>query len=280
VTAVVKHMARTPSAATEKAPAPVQARNSQLRARFPARSAAACWPDTAQTLEQAMRQLACPPFLHERKATQAARRRGAVKLLRWLASFPGDTWQQRWLASGAEDHSGGSWVQCPLQWLRERGQSASYDQEDLSAGLLMLICADVIRPGVAWMLTRTHRYLASAMAETRDPDGFARLRQLAEAGPAASRPDARIAATRIATLLACKGGLISGITVGDCVELADTQRWVQARGGQKKVDFYLRLRALRPRTRRQPARTAPRSGYQHWPWQLGLGPQRAEVHQE
>ena len=34
------------------------------------------------------------------------------------------------------------------------------------------------------MLTRTHRYLASTMAQTRDPDGFARLRELAAAGPA------------------------------------------------------------------------------------------------
>ncbi|MER5263142.1 hypothetical protein ABTZ99_13840 [Actinosynnema sp. NPDC002837] len=33
-------------------------------------------------------------------------------------------------------------------------------------------------------------------------------------------------------------------TVGDCVELADTQRRVHVRGGQKKVDFCLRLRAL------------------------------------
>ena len=82
------------------------------------------------------------------------------------------------------------------------------------------------------------------MAETRDPAGFARLRELAEAGPASARKDARLAATRIATLLACKGGVIGDITVGDCVELADTQRRVQARGGQKKVDFYLRLHAL------------------------------------
>ena len=44
--------------------------------------------------------------------------------------------------------------------------------------------------------------------------------------------------------MACKGGLVSDITVGDCVELADTQRRVHARGGQRKVDFYLRLRAL------------------------------------
>ncbi|MER5185103.1 hypothetical protein ABT009_43650 [Streptomyces sp. NPDC002896] len=82
------------------------------------------------------------------------------------------------------------------------------------------------------------------MAEIRDPDGFARLHQLAAEGPASSRKDAQIAATRIATILACKGGRIADITVGDCVELVDTQRRVHARGGQKKVDFYLRLRDL------------------------------------
>ncbi len=110
--------------------------------------------------------------------------------------------------------------------------------------MLMLICGDVLRPGLPWMLTRMHRYLASGMAEVRDPDGFARFHRLAESGPASSRKDAQIAATRIATLLACKGGRIGDITVGDCVELVDAQRRVHARGGQKKVDFYLRLRAL------------------------------------
>jgi integrase len=242
VTAAVKHMARTPAASPARMP--VQARNSQLRAQFPARPAEAWWPHTEQTQEQALRRLACAPFVHQRNATQAARQRGAVRLLGWLASFPGDTWQQRWLASGAENNPGSSWVQLPLGWLRERGEASSVDQDDLPAGLLVLICGDVVRPGLPWMLTRAHRYLASVMAATRDPDGFARLRQLADAGAAGSSKDAQIAATRIATLLACKGGLVSDITVGDCVELADTQRRVHARGGQKKVDFYLRLRAL------------------------------------
>jgi hypothetical protein len=167
-----------------------------------------------------------------------------IKLLRWLSSLPGDTWQQRWTASGAEDHPGAAWVDAPLRWLRECGPSPSHDREDLPSGLLMLICGDVIRPGLPWMLTRTHRYLASVMAEIRDPDGFARLHQLAAEGPASSRKDAQIAATRIATLLACKGGRIADIPVGDCVELVDTQRRVHARGGQKKVDLYLRLRDL------------------------------------
>ena len=61
----------------------------------------------------------------------------------------------------AEDHPGNWWVRLPIRWLqRERG-GGSYDDNDLSSGLLMLICGDVIRPGLAWMLTRTHRYLAS-----------------------------------------------------------------------------------------------------------------------
>lgn len=120
----------------------------------------------------------------------------------------------------------------------------AHDAEDLASGLLMLICGDVFQPDMAWMLTRTHRYLATAMAQIRDPDGFARLWQFAANEPASAAADASVAATRIATLLACKGGRIADITVGDCVELVDTQRGVHVRGGQKKVDFYLRLRAL------------------------------------
>ena len=242
MTAIVKHMIRGKGTAAPAAPG--QPRNSQLRRQFPPRPAQERWPATAQGEDEVLRRLASPPFAAERKATQAGRRRGTAKLLRWLSTFSGDTWQQRWGASKAEDHPGSSWVQLPLRWLEDNGMRASSDDNDLSSGLLMLVCADVIRPGLAWMLTRTHRYLAIVMAETRDPAGFAGLRELAEAGPASAMDDARYAATRVATLMACKGGLVSDITVGDCVELVDIQRRVHARGGQRKVDFYLRLRAL------------------------------------
>ena len=243
MTAIVKHMARS-KAGTAGTATPAQPRNSQLRRQFPPRSVQELWPATAQGEDELLRRLTSPPFLPEMKSTQAGRRRGTAKMLRWLSSFPGDTWQQRWEASQAEDHPGSSWVQLPLRWLQHNGIRASSDGNDLSSGLLMLICGDAIRPGLAWMLTRTHRYLALVMAETRDPAGFGRLRELAGAGQASSLDDARYAATRVATLMACKGGLVSDITVGDCVELADTQRRVHARGGQRKVDFYLRLRAL------------------------------------
>jgi Phage integrase family len=244
VSVTAKHVARKPLPATASTDAQVRARNKQLRVRFPPRPAERWWPHTAQSPEETLERLTSPPFVPEVKATRAGRRRGLTKLLGWLSSFPGDTWQQRWLASGAEAHPSATWVQLPLGWLHQRGQAVSYDPDDLPSGLLMLVCGDVLRPGLPWMLTRTHRHLAGVMAQTRDPHGFARLRELAAAEPASSRLDARIAATRIATLLACKGGTINDITVGDCVELVDVQRRVHVRGGQKKVDFYLRLRAL------------------------------------
>jgi hypothetical protein len=240
----IKHKARTLPAAANATRAQAQARNSQLRARFPARPVEACWPETTRTFEDTVQRLTSAPFLAASPATRAGRRHGVDKLLRWLSTMPGESWQQRWLASGAEERPGAGWVQLPLAWLAEQGESTASDADQLTSGLLMLICGDVIRPGLAWMLTRTHRYLASAMAQIRDPDGFARLRQHAAAGPAGECMDAQIAETRIATLLACRGGRIEEITVGDCVELVDTQRRVHARGGQKKVDFYLRLRAL------------------------------------
>jgi hypothetical protein len=198
VTTITKHAARRPLAVANATDAQARARNTQLREHFPPRPAEPWWPHTAQPLEETLRRLTSPPYLPEVKPTRAGRRRGASKLLRWLSSHPGNTWQERWLASGAEDRPGAGWTELPLEWLRECGEAASYDPEDLSSGLLMLICGDVIRPGLAWMLTRTHRHLAAAMEQTRASEGFARLRRLADAGPAASALDARIAATRAA----------------------------------------------------------------------------------
>lgn len=244
MTATAKHTTRKPLAVANATVAQARARNTQLRERFPPRAAENWWPHSAQPAEEVQARLIARPFRPAANGTRAGRRRGVAKLLRWLSTFPGDTWQQRWTASGAENHRGAAWAELPLEWLRQHGIPTSYDPIDVSAGLLMLVCGDVIRPGLSWMLSRSHRHLPTVMSEARDPEGFARLRALAAEQPEHLQADAQIAETRIATLLACKGGRISDITVGDCVELVDAQRQAHARGGQRKVDFYLRLRAL------------------------------------
>src|ERR1700751_6025994 len=102
MTAIVKHIARS-KAGTAGTAIPAQPRNSQLRRQFPPRSVQELWPATAQGEDELRRRLTSPPFLPEVKATQAGRRRGTAKMLLWLSSFPGVTWQQRWQASGSED---------------------------------------------------------------------------------------------------------------------------------------------------------------------------------
>ena len=99
MTAIVKHTIRSKPGAAGTA-APVQPRNSQLRRQFPPRPAQEWWPATAQGEDEVLRRLTSPPFLPEVPATRAGRRRGTAKLLRWLSSFLGSTWQQRWEASG------------------------------------------------------------------------------------------------------------------------------------------------------------------------------------
>src|SRR5258708_8826598 len=206
MTAAVKHMARNKPGAADGVPA--QPRNSQLRERSPARTAQPWWPETAQGEEETLGRLTSPPFLPQVKATRPGRRRGTAKLLRWLSAFPEDTWQQRWEASGAEEHPGSSWLPLPLDWLRDNGLAASYDANVLSSGLLMLICGAVIPPGLAWMVTRAHKHLAPVMAEGPDPGGVGRPRERAGAGPGASRKHARLPAPPRAPPHACHGRLV------------------------------------------------------------------------
>jgi hypothetical protein len=47
-------------------------------------------------------------------------------LLDWLGAQPGQTWQDRWLASGA-DAAGAAWRDIPAQWLRASGRNRLFD---------------------------------------------------------------------------------------------------------------------------------------------------------
>jgi hypothetical protein len=61
------------------------------------------WWQTRQSrealVERLLGQFTDPGAGHTRDKT---RRRGLAKLLDWLQRQPGDTWQNRWLASGAD----------------------------------------------------------------------------------------------------------------------------------------------------------------------------------
>jgi len=210
-----------------------------LRRRFPPRPPQVSWPHTEQPLEEVLRRLDSPSFRAEHRKTHVPRLHGARKILDWLAACPGDTWQQRWLASGQEQSPGAHWARLPTEWLTAQNQAAHAGV--LGSGLLMLICADVIRPSMAWLLSRGSCTLTTGMARYRDAEGFAALEQVIAADPAITNANAQPAKARIAVILASKGGRITDITVGDCVQFYDTHSLARPQGAPGKKLFYMLL---------------------------------------
>jgi hypothetical protein len=110
------------------------------------------------------------------------------------------------------------------------------------------ICADVIRPSLGWLLsTPSPKSLATAMARTRDPEGFAALTATCHklaVGEAARQ----VALARIAMIMAMKGGRTADITVGDCLEMvhlsAEVARANERDRGYRSSFFYQLVRSF------------------------------------
>jgi hypothetical protein len=182
--------------------------------------------------------LAQHPFTARNEATTRSRCRGVRYVLAWLEAQSGATWQERWTSSGAESLPKEDWLDLPRQWFT-RTQGVVLRDSQLSPGLLMLVCGDVIRPTSAWLLSRTSQHLAWAMASVRDPDGF----DLLSAQAASDKvPPAvlRIARHRISVVLARNGGSISDITVGGCVDVLEAQDVTH--GGHQDQALLISLR--------------------------------------
>jgi integrase len=216
-----------------------------LSRRFPPRPAHdGGWPATSQRRGHVLARLSAAPFTADRDKLRSSRRIGLAKLVHWLEEQPGRTWQHRWVASGADAAGNLAWRELAASWLRGTGWASANPRTDfiaLGRGVLPLICGDVIRPSLRWLLTPAiPKNLASEMARSRDPGGFAALAALARTDPA-SAATKDLAARRIAAILAAKGGAIAGITVGDCLELVDV---LAGSGGNTSPYFYQLLHAL------------------------------------
>jgi integrase len=179
------------------------------------------------------------------------RRRGLAKLLDWLQSQPGDTWQDRWLASGA-DAAGFDWAELPLG----REPAPRHRRDELTSGLVLLVAGQVIRPTYRWLMRQRHALMLAEARKAIDPEGFDRIGQHARDAIGWARSDAL---NKLTWMVICKGGLVAGITVGDCVELTAALEEHHFRGSAGRPLFYallketgslpasapLRLRALR-----------------------------------
>jgi integrase len=216
-----------------------------LSRRFPPRPAQVeGWPASSQRRGHVLARLFAAPFTAGSPSLHSSQRIGLTKLVHWLEQHPGRTWQERWLASGADAAGNLAWRELAASWLRDAGRASASPRADfiaLGRGVLLLICGDVIRPSLRWLLVpETPKNLAAEMARSRDPAGFAALAALSRTDPA-SAATKDLAARRIAAILAARGGAIAGITVGDCVEVLDV---LADGGGNTSPYFYQLLHAL------------------------------------
>ncbi|MER5549770.1 site-specific integrase [Streptomyces sp. NPDC002589] len=186
-----------------------------LLKKFPPRVCDAVWPATTLTRSEVLDRLGRPPVCATAKSSQDSRMVGARLILRWLETFPGDTWQDRWLASSGAS-SRDVWNEEIMKFAHSIGRKPPWGC--VTSGILALVLADVVRPDLSWISTRPSQHLQPLMAKARDPEGFAWLES--------TIPPAELQTYRgkrglraIAQIIAATGGGVRDVCVGDFLAL-------------------------------------------------------------
>ncbi|HVB50218.1 MAG TPA: site-specific integrase [Acidimicrobiales bacterium] len=218
------------------APSPKALGTRALSTRFPARTLEAHWLGAGRSRSEVLAMVSAPTGLSGFRV-QSHHRRGLPLLLDWLEEQPGDSWQERWLHSGA-DGAGDDWASGPRRWL-EHLDKYSVDRLNLmTSSLLVMIGADVIRPSLGWLLTGgKKRKLTRNIIRARDREGFEQLDQICERDPGIPAHAQRHAFFRCAVIIAAKGGTIADITIGDVVEILDAERGLRHRSNSGAATF-------------------------------------------
>jgi hypothetical protein len=224
---------------------PTKVQRQSARTRFPPRPVVMDWPATHGERGEVFERLTSGVFVLANPHSQERRLRGLAWLLDWLADQPGQSWQQRWMASGA-DAAGGAWRQVPIAWQQHRGRDSRWLRHELSGALVVAICGDLIRPSLGCLVAGAagKGALTRNLERHRDPQGFARLRQLCQADPQVSPYAASLTLRRSAEIIAAKGGILSDITVGDALELMDHEADTFTCPTRDHNIFYRMLRKL------------------------------------
>ncbi|WP_055618500.1 site-specific integrase [Streptomyces phaeochromogenes] len=198
-----------------------------LLQKFPPRARPTSWPETTANRERILlRVQRLPGDLSD--SARAVRAVGARFVLSWLETFPGETWQQRWQATGA-DMAAGTWHELAMEWGRSVGRKPSSGM--VRTGLLALISVDVVRPAPLWFAGNTSRYGRPAIAAGRDPEGFAQL----EADVPESVRGTRYVSDglkAVAQIVGSYGGKVRDIVVGDFLVQVQLGRSETARGAR------------------------------------------------
>ncbi|MGB8383065.1 MAG: hypothetical protein WCG47_17765, partial [Dermatophilaceae bacterium] len=202
----------------------------------PSLERASSWPQTARGRTDILTAL---DVLESGVAEKERNRRrlGMNLLLDWLERFEGTSWQQRWLASGA-DVAAGTWTErVDVIGLRPGAQGRA--QLTGAAGRLIVLGA--IRPSYQWLYRLISSTVFERFRSVHDPQGFAALDVLCDATARFTATDLQFAYCQLTRILMHNGGRLVDITVEDCVEAYRAQTGYSAR--QHSYWYVLLLRA-------------------------------------
>ncbi|MFE9776157.1 tyrosine-type recombinase/integrase [Streptomyces sp. NPDC005931] len=212
-----------------------------LTLQFPPRPVPESWERCAESFEQVIDRL-IPLTWSDSYKSREHRMRGVRRVLRWLETFDGQTWQERWLGSGSDALRRDWSDRVADQMSTQSGVGRRTVRNEIQCGSIFLAIADVYRPRLEWLATRWSPFLADAVAQRRDPDGFAALKEVA--GELWGTPVWRKAAYQIALLVIGKGGSVREITVGDCLQLRHIEVNVLRQAPTSRTFFYTLLKEL------------------------------------
>ncbi|MFJ5888135.1 tyrosine-type recombinase/integrase [Streptomyces californicus] len=108
--------------------------------------------------------------------------------------------------------------------------------------MLILTCADVLRPSLTWQIARSSSYLRAVFPPIRDPEGFDQLKSCISDQVWSSKMGNR-AICDLIKIIATKGGRLTDITVGDAIEFHQELRR-QRKYSSGHTLFYSWLREL------------------------------------
>ena len=225
--------------------------------KFPPRVRAASSPTLAGRHDVVGQAMAGPYAAGENDQARYARRLGVVKVLDWLEAQSGLTWQDRWARRGAGSAAGQDWRDTAERQLKDACEISASNRtvrSNLSLALELLICCDVIRPDLAWLLaSATPAHWRPAWPASGIRTGSPRCkRSRTRRMPASPPPAGRCCRSR--SSWASRAAWSAIITVGDCLELLEARAVLRGDKDNGGAYFYQCC------TRRVSCRRSPAEG--------------------
>ena len=220
----------------------------QLAASFPPRPVASSWPATEASRSAVLARVLSAPFALDNRLSQQTRRLGVLAVLGWLRPSPATAGSSGGRPAARRTSRTGGPV------AGRHADPAPKPPPHLSPGLLVLICADVIRPSLDWLLrfAPARHSLAVEMARTRDPSVRSpRSPRCARSGRVGLQSQQQ-ALTNVAIIMAAKGGPVAagaGRRLRRAARTVARTRATTARHAQQPAVLSTAARARRPRSR-------------------------------